>query len=144
MKKILNLIFIIPLTLLLVACKKDNISTKILKNEYNINEQATIDNINITLKEVYKEQDIIEFIFEIENNRGSTITIDPDNNFKFYDNQLLLNNIYDNNTNIIKKENKLNYTLQYKIEDKKIYSIYFYSGVVENNIKFTITSSDIK
>lgn len=144
MKKILNLIFIIPLTLLLVACKKDNISPKILKNEYNINEQATIDNINITLKEVYKEQDIIEFIFEIENNRGSTITIDPDNNFKFYDNQLLLNNIYDNNTNIIKKENKLNYTLQYKIEDKKIYSIYFYSGVVENNIKFTITSSDIK
>ena len=66
MKKILNLIFIIPLTLLLVACKKDNISPKILKNEYNINQQATIDNINITLKEVYKEQDIIEFIFEIE------------------------------------------------------------------------------
>jgi len=37
----------------------------------------------------------------------------------------------------------MNYTLQYNIKNRELYEILFYSGIVENNIKFTVTNNDI-
>ena len=45
--------------------------------------------------------------------------------------------------NIIKKDETITYKLQYDVTKKELYEIYFYSQVVENNIKFSFKSSDI-
>ena len=34
--------------------------------------------------------------------------------------------------------------IQGGVKNRELYEIYFYSGIVENNIKFTITSNNIK
>ena len=39
----------------------------------------------------------------------------------------------------VQKGDTITLTLQYNIQEKSIYEILFYSGIVENNIKFTIT-----
>ena len=46
-------------------------------------------------------------------------------------------------SNIIKNNQTVPYILEYNITKKEIYELYFYSGVVENHIKFNITSKDI-
>ena len=71
--------------------------------------------------------------------------MNPDNNFKIYNiNSVQIPNIFSNDSNIIKSNDTINYTLQYNIKNRELYEIYFYSGIVENNIKFTITSKEIK
>ena len=141
MRKILSLVIIFTIVLLFAGC--DN---TIPKTEFGLNEEAKIDDIEIKLINANLiENNILEAIFEIENDRGATITLDPDTNFKLYDiNQVQVPNIYENNSNIVKDENKIIYTLQYNVSEKNIYEIYFYSGVVENNIKFTITNLDLE
>ena len=63
----------------------------------------------------------------------------------FYDiNKVQIPNKYTNDKNIIKKDESITYKLQYDVTQKELYEIYFYSQVVENNIKFSFTSSDIE
>ena len=140
MKKYLPIIILILFITVITGCKNKVIMPK---TEFNLNEQAKLDDINIKLTKATHNNDILELVFEIENKKNNTYSIDPDKNFKFNDNQITLTNIYTNNKSIIKKDNKIVYTLQYKIDKREIYSIYFYSGIVDNNIKFTITSQDI-
>ena len=140
MKKVLILIVLI-IMVIFTGCSNNDI---IPKTEYIKGEQALLDDIYLTLDDVDYENGMLELNFEIENKTKNTITINPDNNFRLYDiNQVQVMNIYSNNTNIIKKGQIVNYTLQYNIDKKEIYDIYFYSGIVENNIKFNITSEDI-
>lgn len=118
----------------------------ILKSEYSINESGYLDKIEITLKKVnYIHNNTgIEATFEITNKTKNTITITPDDYFKFYDiNEVQIPNKYTSNPKIVKKNETVLYKLQYDVTKKEIYEIYFYSQVVENNIKFTFKSSDI-
>ena len=115
-------------------------------NRYKINETAKIDKLEITLTNFkYLDNDIVEFTFKITNNRDNSITLNPDNNFKIYNStNAQIPNIYSNDSNIIKSKDTMNYTLQYNIKNRELYEILFYSGIVENNIKFTVTNNDIK
>ena len=116
------------------------------KTSYKINETAKIDKLEITLTNFkYLDNDIVEFTFKITNNRDNSITLNPDNNFKIYNStNAQIPNIYSNDSNIIKSKDTMNYTLQYNIKNRELYEILFYSGIVENNIKFTVTNNDIK
>ncbi len=78
------------------------------------------------------------------NKRDNTVTIKSDEMFKLYDiNKVQIPNNYTNSTNIIKKDETITYILEYNVAKKEIYELYFYSGIVENNIRFNITSKDI-
>lgn len=124
---------------------KDN-NNNILKSEYTINEVGYIDDIEVSLiNAVYINNDSgIEVTFKITNKRDNTITITPDDYFVFYDiNKVQIPNKYTNDKNIIKKNETINYKLQYDVTKKELYEIYFYSQVVENNIKFSFKSGDI-
>ena len=118
----------------------------ILKSEYAIGEMGYLDKIEVTLKNVnYINSDTsIELVFDITNKTKNTITIVPDQYFRFYDiNEVQIPNKYTNHKSIVKKNETITYRLQYDVTQKELYEIYFYSGVVENNIKFSFTSSDI-
>lgn len=120
---------------------------KILKNEFKIGEVGYVDNIELTLVDVYyiNNNTGIEVSFEVTNKRDNTITMIPDDYFMFYDiNKVQIPNKFDNDKNIIKKDETITYKLQYDVTQKELYEIYFYSQVAENNIKFSFTSSDIK
>ncbi len=141
--KILTVILVI---LGIIIALSANTNKYVLKSEYNMNELGYIDEIEITLKSVkYVNNNTgIELSFEITNKRKNTLTIVPDEYFKFYDvNQVQIPNKFDNNTNIVKKGETVTYKLQYDVTEKELYEIYFYSQVVENNIKFSFTSQDI-
>lgn len=78
------------------------------------------------------------------NKRDNTVTIKSDEMFKLYDiNKVQIPNNYTNSTNIIKKDETITCILEYNVAKKEIYELYFYSGIVENNIRFNITSKDI-
>ena len=78
------------------------------------------------------------------NKRDNTVAIKADEMFKLYDiNKVQIPNNYTNSTNIIKKDETITYILEYNVAKKEIYELYFYSGIVENNIRFNITSKDI-
>ena len=131
---------------ILMFAFKDN-NNNILKSEYTINEVGYIDDIEVSLiNAIYINNDTgIEVTFKITNKRDNTITITPDDYFVFYDiNKVQIPNKYENDKNIIKKNETVNYKLQYDVTKKELYEIYFYSQVVENNIKFSFKSSDIK
>lgn len=120
---------------------------KILKSEYSMGEDGYADDIAIKLTDaVYINNDTgIEITFKITNKRNNTITIVPDDYFKFYDiNKVQIPNKYTNDNNILKKNETINYKLQYDVTKKELYEIYFYSQIVENNVKFTFKSSDIR
>lgn len=140
--KIISLIFI---SIIIVGCGR-NLSNITSKTSYKINETAKIDKLEITLTNFkYLDNDIVEFTFKITNNRDNSITLNPDNNFKIYNStNAQIPNIYSNDSNIIKSKDTMNYTLQYNIKNRELYEILFYSGIVENNIKFTVTNNDIK
>lgn len=141
MKKYLLIILIFICVVFISGCDKDKF---IPKSEYKINDLAMIDDLNLTLTNANLENNNLELVFQITNNTKKTVTINPDTNFKLYDiNKVETLNTYSNNTNIIKKGQTISYTLNYNVSNKEIYEIYFYSGIVENNIKFVVTSSDI-
>ena len=120
---------------------------KILKSEYAMGEDGYADDIAIKLTDaVYINNETgIEITFKITNKRNNTITIVPDDYFKFYDiNKVQIPNKYTNDNNILKKNETINYKLQYDVTKKELYEIYFYSQIVENNVKFTFKSSDIR
>ena len=137
MKKIFILcIAIFVFALVLTGC--DNTP---VKTEYSLNEPAKLDDIEITMVDTTYQNNILEVEFKIKNNRDNTISIAPDTYFKLYDiNQVQVPNKYQNDNNMIKKGDTINFTLQYNIQEKELYEILFYSGIVENNIKFTITN----
>lgn len=143
--KYIKIISAIVLSIFLVGCGR-NLNNITSKTSFEINETAKIDKLEITLINVNEiGNDTIEFIFKIKNNRSNSITLNPDNNFKIYNiNSVQIPNIFSNDSNIIKSNDTINYTLQYNIKNRELYEIYFYSGIVENNIKFTITSKEIK
>lgn len=143
--KYVKIISLMLFAVLLVGCGRD-LSNITSKTSYKINETAKIDKLEITLTNFkYLYNDIVEFTFKITNNRDNSITLNPDNNFKIYNStSAQIPNIYSNDSNIIKSKDTMNYTLQYNIKNRELYEILFYSGIVENNIKFTITSNDIK
>ena len=93
---------------------------------------------------IYKDFENIEirFTFEEEYRKVSLIKYDADSDIsllKLYDiNKVQIPNKYNNKLNLIKKHQTINYTLMYDVDKKQTYEIYFYSGIVENNIKFTI------
>ncbi|MBQ6546920.1 MAG: hypothetical protein IJL74_02855 [Bacilli bacterium] len=118
----------------------------ILKSEYGINELGYLDKIEVTLEKVnyIHNNTAIELTFKITNQTDKTITITPDDYFKFYDiNEVQIPNKNTSNQKIIKKDETTTYKLQYDVTKKELYEIYFYSQVVENNIKFSFKSSDI-
>ena len=148
--KTIKIIVIAGIVLVIIAILmfvfKDN-NNNILKSEYTINEVGYIDDIEVSLiNAIYINNDTgIEVTFKITNKRDNTITITPDDYFVFYDiNKVQIPNKYENDKNIIKKNETVNYKLQYDVTKKELYEIYFYSQVVENNIKFSFKSSDIK
>ena len=137
MKKLFILcIAIFVFALVLTGC--DNTP---VKTEYSLNEHAILDDIEITMVDATYQNNILEVEFKMKNNRDNTISIAPDTYFKLYDiNQVQVPNKYQNDNNMIKKGDTINFTLQYNIQEKELYEILFYSGIVENNIKFTITN----
>ena len=137
MKKLFTLcIAILVFALVLTGC--DNTP---VKTEYELNEPAKLDDIEITMVDTNYQNNVLEVEFKIKNNRDNTISIAPDTYFKLYDiNQVQVPNKYQNDNNIIKKGDTINFTLQYNIQKKELYEILFYSGIVENNIKFNITN----
>ena len=139
--KYVKIISLMLFAVLLVGCGRD-LSNITSKTSYKINETAKIDKLEITLTNFkYLYNDIVEFTFKITNNRKNSVTISPNVNFKLYDiNKVQMPNIYSNDTSIIKKGETINYTLQYNVTEKSLYEILFYSGIVENNIKFSITN----
>ena len=143
--KYVMIISLMLFAVLLVGCGRD-LSNITSKTSYKINETAKIDKLEITLTNFkYLDNDIVEFTFKITNNRDNSITLNPDNNFKIYNStSAQIPNIYSNDSNIIKSKDTMNYTLQYNIKNRELYEILFYSGIVENNIKFTVTNNDIK
>ena len=148
--KTIKIIVIAGIVLVIIAILmfvfKDN-NNNILKSEYTINEVGYIDDIEVSLiNAIYINNDTgIEVTFKITNKIDNTITITPDDYFVFYDiNKVQIPNKYENDKNIIKKNETVNYKLQYDVTKKELYEIYFYSQVVENNIKFSFKSSDIK
>lgn len=140
MKRFISVFLVVFMLFLMVGCDK-----VIPKTEYQINEEAILDNIKLKLVSAeHLENDVIEMVFSITNERDNTITLSPDTNFKFYDiNQVQIPNQYTANKSILKSKETVSYTLQYTT-NKEIYEILFYSGIVENNIKFTFTSLDMK
>ncbi len=142
--KYIKIISLILISIIIVGCGRD-LSNITSKTSYKINETAKIDKLEITLTNFkYLDNDIVEFTFKITNNRGNSITLNPDNNFKIYNStNAQIPNIYSNDSNIIKSKDTMNYTLQYNIKNRELYEILFYSGIVENNIKFTVTNNDI-
>ena len=143
--KYIKIISLILISIIIVGCGRD-LSNITSKTSYKINETAKIDKLEITLTNFkYLDNDIVEFTFKITNNRDNSITLNPDNNFKIYNStSAQIPNIYTNDSNIIKSKDTMNYTLQYNIKNRELYEILFYSGIVENNIKFTVTNNDIK
>lgn len=137
MKKLFILcVAIFVFALVLTGC--DNTP---VKTEFSLNEPAKLDDIEITMIDATYQNNILEVEFKIKNNRDNTISIAPDTYFRLYDiNQVQVPNKYQNDNNMIKKGDTINFTLQYSIQEKEIYEILFYSGIVENNIKFTITN----
>lgn len=146
----IRLISIIAITLIVLSFVafifKMSDGNHILKSEYTMNEPGYLDKIEVTLKKanyIHNETGI-EVTFEITNRTNNTITITPDDYFKFYDiNEVQIPNKYTSNTKIVKKDETILYKLQYDITKKELYEIYFYSQVVENNIKFSFKTSDI-
>lgn len=143
--KYIKIISLILISIIIVGCGRD-LSNITSKTSYKINETAKIDKLEITLTNFkYLDNDIVEFTFKITNNRDNSITLNPDNNFKIYNStNAQIPNIYSNDSNIIKSKDTMNYTLQYNIKNRELYEILFYSGIVENNIKFTVANNDIK
>lgn len=143
--KYIKIISLILISIIIVGCGRD-LSNITSKTSYKINETAKIDKLEIILTNFkYLDNDIVEFTFKITNNRDNSITLNPDNNFKIYNStNAQIPNIYSNDSNIIKSKDTMNYTLQYNIKNRELYEILFYSGIVENNIKFTVTNNDIK
>ena len=141
MKKLFKLVVIALFVLLLVGCDDD----MVYKTEYKTNEEAIIDNLYVSIDKVdyIDTSGTFELNFKITNKRGSSVTIDPSFNFRIYSNDIQLDNIYPNSTNIINNNETINYKLNYKIDLEDIEYIMFYSGIVENNIKFVINSNDI-
>ena len=139
--KYIKIISLILISIIIVGCGRD-LSNITSKTSYKINETAKIDKLEITLTNFkYLDNDIVEFTFKITNNRDNSITLNPDNNFKIYNStNAQIPNIY---SNVIKSKDTMNYTLQYNIKNRELYEILFYSGIVENNIKFTVTNNDI-
>lgn len=133
MKKLAIFLCLIVLSII-TGCSKE------IKTEYFLNETATIDDIEITMTKASYSNNILEVEFKIKNERNNTISIAPDTYFKLYDiNQVQVPNKYENDNNMIKNGDTITLTLQYNIQEKSLYEILFYSGIVENNIKFTIT-----
>ena len=100
MKKVLLLIVLLLLPLvLLTGC-----SEEIIKTEYQLNEEAKMDDLVITLTDASYNNGVLEAVFKITNNRKNSVTISPNVNFKLYDiNKVQIPNIYSNDTSIIKK-----------------------------------------
>lgn len=118
----------------------------VLKSEYKLGEVGYIDDIELSLEKIeyINQESGIQLSFKITNKTKNTITITPDDYFKFYDiNTVQIPNKFTNNKNIIKKDETVIYKLQYDVTKKELYEIYFYSQIVENNIKFSFKSSDI-
>ena len=118
----------------------------VLKSEYKLGETGYIDDICLILEKVeyINQESGVQLSFKITNKTKNTITITPDDYFKFYDiNMVQIPNKFTNNKNIIKKDETVVYKLQYDVTKKELYEIYFYSQIVENNIKFSFNSSDI-
>lgn len=142
---LLGIGFICILFIIWIIFRND--SARILKSEYKMNEPGYLDKINVSLKKaIYiNNQTGVEVTFEITNKTNNTITIVPDQYFKFYDiNSVQIPNKYTANDKIVKKDETILYTLQYDVTQKELYEIYFYSQVVENNIKFSFTSNQIE
>ena len=143
--KITIIVLIVLGLIFFIFLGRDN--SKILKPEYGINETASIDNIELKLTNVkyINKASGIEVSFDITNKTDNTITIIPEDYFKFYDvNKVQIPNKYKNDKNIIKKDETLVYKLQYDVTKKELYEIYFYSQIAENNVKFSFKSKDIE
>ena len=147
-KKFLKISLAVILAIIVIFIGLDAINNKykFVMPEYNIHEKATLDDIEVTLSDVkyINDETGIELSFEIVNKQDNTITITADDYFKFYDvNKVQIPNKYENDKNIAKRNERLIYKLQYDVTKKNLYEIYFYSQIVENNIKFKFKSSDI-
>ena len=119
-------IVLVIIAILMFAFKDNN--NNILKSEYTINEVGYIDDIEVSLiNAIYINNDTgIEVTFKITNKRDNTITITPDDYFVFYDiNKVQIPNKYENDKNIIKKNETVNYKLQYDVTKKELYEIIF-------------------
>ena len=126
---------------------KNSDGSHIFKTEYTVGEMGYLDKIEVTLKKInyIHNQSAIDITFEITNRTDNTITITPDEYFKFYDiNEVQIPNKFTTNPKIVKSDETILYKLEYDVTKKELYEVYFYSQVVENNIKFSFKTSDIQ
>lgn len=144
--KVIGTIAVLIIFLAIGFIVANNNSDYVLKSEYKMGELGYLDDIEITLTDAnyINNETGIEVSFKITNKRDNTITITPDDYFVFYDiNQVQIPNKFTNDKSIIKKDETIVYKLQYDVTKKELYEIYFYSQIVENNIKFSFTANDI-
>lgn len=116
------------------------------KTEFYLNEEAKIDHYNIILNDIVEtksfennnpENDnylILEF--KITNNSDKTQILNSENNFKLIIDNNTYKDLYHNTETEIQPNESIMYQVIYDVPEKDSYDLYFYSGVVSNNIKF--------
>ena len=139
--------YMILLVLLLVPITGCGTSQTENQTVFKINEETTIDGIKIVLNDIQMSQSFqdvkqekdtylnLEFI--ITNTTNQTITIDSTKNFVFKIEEEVYTDLNHNKMIEIAPEETVVYTLIYDVEEQDFYEVLFYSGIVENNIKFT-------
>ena len=136
MKKILLAVISTLLIFNLCGCiqQGEELPTKTI---FDANENASIDNISITLLNITEGNNSDNNIivkFKIQNNNKNNISITNEN----FD--LIIDNInYKPNNQInanLAYNNSLELILYYNVPKKESYKLIFYSGVVSNNIAF--------
>lgn len=140
MNKILNIFIVFILFLLVAGCENKPMTNK---TEFYLNEDASIDKINLKMTDYEINDNKLEITFLITNKRGEDINILADDYFKLFDsNRNQIFNSY-SNSSLIKKNETVEYKLIYDITNINSYDLYFYSGIVENNIKFSFNENNI-
>lgn len=145
MKRVLLIVATLLSPFLLSGCNnlKEPVNNK---TEFYLNEEAKIDYYNIILNDIVEtksfennnpEKDnylILEF--KITNNSNKTQILNSEDNFKLIIDNNTYKDLYHNAETEIQPNESVMYQVIYDVPEKDSYDIYFYSGVVSNNIKF--------
>ncbi len=117
------------------------------KTEFYLNEEAVIDNrYQITLNDIMSQdhfQDVependhyLVLEFKITNISSETQTIDQEKTFRLKIGDTIYADLNHNKNTEIAPQESIMYQLIYDVNELDHYEILFYSGIVDNNIKF--------
>ncbi len=145
MKKFLKVFLLCTIMLPFVGCF--SVKQMPSKTEYYLNEEATMDNIyKISLNDILSQdhfQDVependhyLVLEFKITNISSETQTIDVQKSFQLKIDNTLYPDLNHNKDTEIAPQESIMYQLIYDVNEMDHYEILFYSGIVDNNIKF--------